>query len=145
MSSPTVTVSLDLIHHPAITKLHQAWMFPHLIPHLICPMQMAASPTARSQNPWPKQLIFAYYMQRGQAQIHKLCSVTLKLEVELTSLSPSTKSDNLTSLSSMILPTPMTYHLVMVTSIHYLPQSPQLPPMLCPHPGSCVLNFTLYG
>ena len=62
-----------------------------------------------------------------------LSPVTIKWEVRLTSSSP--KSNYLTFLSSMTLPTHMTYQLVIVISVHYqcapfFPQSLQLPPLL---------------
>ena len=62
-----------------------------------------------------------------------LSPVTIKWEVRLTS--PSPKSNYLTFLSSVTLPTHMTYQLVIVISIHYqcapyFHQSPQSLPML---------------
>ena len=95
--------------------------------------------TATSHPPGDKTL------GPNSSSLHTLCRddyskstisespVTIKWEVRLTSSSP--KSNYLTFLSSMTLPTHMTYQLVIVISVHYqcapfFPQSLQLPPLL---------------
>ena len=88
-------------------------------------------------------------MQRGLFQVHYLC-VQWHYKLEVGLISPSPKSNNLTSLSSMTFPIHMTYHLVIVIPISpqltpYIHQSPQLPPLLMSQLGPHVLIFTLYG